>query len=677
MKQLLYIVPLLLSAFFAKAQTDTAGTVFVSNDFRASNSNAISVKWIALKVYYPDGFHVYRQAKGESNWTKLTASPITVSKTVPPALSLQDPNMVTFLDNVNKVTYAEFQKSVMRVFVVIKAIKSPEFAELLGVVHNDETAQSGISYRYQVKGITGIAETLINTSPYITSGNYVATQPPQNIIIDRKRKVININWKYEDSRYYGVNIYRSTNGRAFEKITPQERHIQYTPGKDGVPILPEIFFEDYDIKKEEIYTYKLTCIDYFGQESGFSPEVKMETIDFDAPPAPTALKGEVHFKEVKLSWSPILVDDLTGFNIYRHHHVGEEKTKLNSALLEKVTTNFKDEVKETGIYYYSVGAVDAAENESFSGEIMIDVHDIFPPTIPQNVRILADSGQFTLTWDAVPDKDLKGYFVYRSLNDDNNDDNEFIGVNKEPITETSYIDKLPKHVRNKFVYTVVAMDTSFNYSAHSNISVVQLPDVTPPQAPFIRNIHTEPGKIRIDWLPNHETDIKSYQIYRSSAVDSANYVLLGEVTVEKPTTFEDKTARVGVEYYYYLKAIDLQNNISTLSNIYEGLVFNDSKSYIDEELKELTVKDVKIKHNRKKRQVELSWQNPDSPQLLGVVIYRGTTENDLEPLTGLQQIEQYSDTDIKGSKQFVYQLRTFDVNGHKIMSNTYTVIISE
>ena len=673
MKKLLYIVLFLVTSFVAKAQSDTAGTVFVSNDFRASNSNTIVVKWVALNVYYPNGFNVYRQAKGETNWTKITPSPINVAKSIPAELSRKDPDLISFLDNVNKVPYADFQKSVMRVFVVIKAIKSPEFAELLGIVHYDETVQAGQTYRYQVKGITSTSETLINTSSYITSGNYQAPEPPQNIVINRKKKVVEMNWKYEDSRYYGVNIYRSTNGRAFEKITPQERHIQYTPGKDGVPVLPEVFFEDYDVKKDEVYTYKLTCIDYFGQESDFSPVVKMEVVDFDAPPAPNALKGEVHFKEVKLSWSPQLVDDLKGFNVYRHHHAGEEKTKLNSSLLERVATNYNDEVIETGNYYYSVGAVDATGNESLSGEIMVDVHDIFPPAIPQNVRIIADSGQFTLTWDAVADKDLKGFFVYRSLNDDNNEDNEFIVVNKEPITETSYIDKLPKHVRNKFVYTVVSMDTSYNHSAHSAISVIQLPDVTPPQAPFIRNIHTEPGKIRIDWLPNHESDLKTYQVYRSSAIDSSNYLLLGEVAPTEPNSFEDNTARAGVEYYYYLKAIDQSNNVSTISNIYEGLVFDDSKSYIDDELKHLYVKEVKTKYNKKKHHIELSWQNQDSPQLLGVVIYRGFTENDLEPLTGLQKINQYTDTELKGSKQFVYQFRTFDVNGHKIVSNTFTV----
>lgn len=673
MKKLISIYLFVCFALVAKAQVDSAGTVFVSNDYRNASSNAIVVKWIALDVYYPSGFNVYRQERGTQTWTRINETPYIVAKTIPADALRKDPDLKTFLDNVNQVSYVDFKKSVMRVFVVIKAIKSPVFAELLGIVHYDETAQNGKSYRYQVKGISDGKEILINTSPFIITGNYIAPEPPRNITIDRKRKVVEMMWDYEDSRYYGVNIYRSTNGRQYEKITPQERHIQKTPGQDGTPILPEIFFEDYDIKKDETYAYKLTCIDYFGQESGFSPEVKMASIDFDAPPAPEALKGEVHFKAIKLSWTPQLVDDLAGFNVYRHHHAGEGKTKLNAALLDRVTSNFDDAVTETGMYYYTVGAVDKAGNESLSGEIMIDVHDIFPPAIPQNVRVVADSGQFTLKWDAVTDSDLKGYFIYRSLNDNDNSDNEFIIVNKEPTSETSYIDKLPKNVRNKFVYTVVAMDTSFNHSKHSEISVVQLPDVTPPQAPFIRNIHTEPGKIRIDWLPNHETDVKNYQVYRSSELDSANYIVLGEVLPTAPNSFTDVTPHPGHTYFYYLKAVDQSNNISIHSNIYEGLVLDDSDSYIEKELNGLNVKEVKTKFNQKKNQIELTWKNSDTPELLGLVIYRGTSDNDLEPLTGLQKINNYTDKDLKGSKQFVYQFRTYDVNGHKIISPNYTV----
>ena len=676
MKKLINIAVFLMLAFSAKAQTDTAGTVFTSQDYRNASSNAIAIKWIGFDVYYPEGCNVYRQEMGTSNWTKLNESPIVRSSTAPADLQRKDPDIKTFLDNVNQMDYAEFKQNIMRVFVVIKTIKSPDFAALMGVIHYDETAQVGASYRYQVKALSNGKEQIINTSKYITAGTYVAPAPPKAVTMDRKKKVVEIKWDYEDERYYGVNIYRSTNGRQYEKITPQERHLQKTPGKDGIPAFPEIFFEDTDIKKDEVYSYKLTCIDYFGQESGFSPDVKMPIVDFEAPPAPTGLKGEVHFKEVKLEWTPQLVDDLAGFNVYRHHHAGEAKIKLNAVLLSRVTVNYSDQLTETGNYYYSVSAVDVAGNETVSGDIMVDIHDIFPPAIPQNVVIVADSGEFRLQWDPVADSDLAGYFVYRALTDENNEDNEFIVMNTTPIIGTTYIDKLPKKIRNKFVYTVVSMDTSFNHSEHSKLSVVKLPDVTPPQAPFIRNIHTEPGKIRIDWLPNHETDMKAYQVYRSSALDSANYQLLGSVEPTANNSFKDETPHPGTEYYYFLKAIDQSGNVSSHSNIYEGLVFDDSDGYIEKELNELSVKEVKAKYNRKKKQIELSWQNADTPELLGIVIYRGISKNDLEPLTGLQKINSYTDTDLKGSNQYIYQFRVYDVNGHKVISKNYPVTIS-
>lgn len=673
-KKLIFIALFMIVNLAAQAQVDTAGTIFVSRDYREGGSNAIVVKWLALKVYYEKGFNVYRQEKGASDWTKLNTEAINVTRTVPANIQQVDPDIKTLIDNINKLSYAEFQESIIRVFTAVKAVKSGYFAEILGVIHYDETAEDGKSYRYQVRGVLGSKEEIINTSEYISKGAYVPQKPPQNIVIDRKRKVIELNWTAEDDRFFGVHIYRSANGGPFERITKQARHIQKAPNQKGELEYPKVFFEDYEIDKKVSYTYKLSTVDYFGQEGSPSEVVKMPTVDFDAPPAPTGLKAEIHLKEVKLAWNATIAEDLMGYNLYRHHHATEGKVKVNAQPIIPSTLEFTDQVSELGYYYYSVAAVDESGNEGVSGDILVDIHDVFPPQIPQNVVVTPDSGQFTLKWDPVPDTDLAGYFVYRSLNDDDNSDNEFIGVNKDPITETQYVDELPKHIRNKFVYTVVAMDTSFNRSEHSKLSVVKLPDFTAPQAPFIRNIHTEPGEIRVDWLPNHEPDMAKYEVYRSIDTDSSNYQLLGEVTTSADNTYHDKTPHYGSTYFYYLRAVDESGNISRNSNIYEGVVYDDSDAYIKNELNDIGAYDIRLKYNRKKKYVDVSWSNRDTPELLGVVIYRGSTEKNLKSLTGLQKSTSYRDKSVNPGT-YVYQIQTYDVNGHKTKSKAFSVTV--
>ena len=69
-------------------------------------------------------------------------------------------------------------------------------------------------------------------------------------------------------------------------------------------------------------------------------------------------------------------------------------------------------------------------------------------------RTLTTQGLIILKWESNTEKDLKGYFIQRSLNDDNNEDNHFININTVPIDSNNFTQKLSKNVSNKFVYRI-------------------------------------------------------------------------------------------------------------------------------------------------------------------------------------------------------------------------------
>ena len=163
------------------------GETFVSNDYRGGGREAIIVKWVANKLYYPGGFHVYRQENGSSTWEKITKTPLKVSKSVPAKDAAKDKDIKTLIDNLNKLSYQEFQDNLLKVFTAIKSVLSPRMAELLGTIYYDETAEKGKIYRYKVVGLINGKEEYINTTDQISVNPYQPASVPTGIDIKRKK----------------------------------------------------------------------------------------------------------------------------------------------------------------------------------------------------------------------------------------------------------------------------------------------------------------------------------------------------------------------------------------------------------------------------------------------------------------------------------------------------------
>lgn len=665
---LLLLLPVLLVANTSYAQ-QKQGEIFVSNDYRGAGKDAIIVKWVANKLYYPAGFHVYRQEVGNADWKKLTAQPLTVSKTVPASDRAKDKDLKVLLDNVNQIQYAEFQESLIKVFAAIKSVISPRMAELLGTIYYDETAESGKSYTYKVVGLVGSKEEYINTTEQISIKPYQPTAAPKGVTIERKKGKIDINWIQEENLFYGVSIYRSINGSPFVNITESPRHLEKGANKKGEESYPDIAFTDLGLKDENKYEYKIAVVDYFGQTGTYTKTFSFNPQDFEAPVGPYHFEGKAHLLEVNLKWQTEKPDAI-GFDIYRAHSKTEEMKKINTSVIPISDSTYQDKVSESGGYYYLVVAVDAAGNKGPSPVIFVDVHDLIPPCVPQDVFASTEQGKVNLSWKACTEEDLMGYYIYRSLNDGSNEDNEYILINKEPILTTNFTETMAEKIKNKFVYAIVSMDTNYNRSAYSKLSVVKLPDVTPPLAPFIDHLKVEEKQITVEWLPNHEEDLVSYAIYRSTYADSANYIKLGDVPSGNEV-FVDESVVGGTYYRYYLTAIDDATNVSSISNIYEA------KAYEGEELAAgdgNAVEELKLKVNKKKKTIKISWNEEGENKFIGGVLYRGNSPEELAPVSGLMKNENsFLDKHIKQNQTYYYQLRSYDAEGKKVKSDNYVI----
>jgi len=191
------------------------------------------------------------------------------------------------------------------------------------------------------------------------------------------------------------------------------------------------------------------------------------------PSAPADLKAEPKPEGVALSWAKSGSGEPIGYNVYRTP-VGESFNELsmpvNPAPVAK--TDYLD-VPPYGNFEYRVTAVAMAGPPRIESEISPAVtatfKDLQPPPAPTGLTALIETGAVRLVWDPVDVPDLRGYLVFR-----NEAGQKELFLSKDTIPQTTFTD-ISIQPGVEYTYDVVAVDKSWNYSAHAKTKPVIVP----------------------------------------------------------------------------------------------------------------------------------------------------------------------------------------------------------
>jgi uncharacterized protein len=228
----------------------------------------------------------------------------------------------------------------------------------------------------------------------------------------------------------------------------------------------------------------------------------------------------------------------------------------------------------SGTFQYYIETIDVDGNATQSMTVSAFIPDHQAPEMPKSVTSKSESGKISLSWMANSEKDLAGYRIYRGLKND--DENSMLLLNAEPLKTTSYSDDFPKNASTKFIYKVAAIDQSFNESKKAEVWV-QLPDVVPPNAPFLVSADLRENKVVLKWnlIPNEA--ILSYDVYRVFE-DKKEKLNINSLLQDNFT--DDKLGKKGL-YQYYIQAVDSAKLASEPSNsLYVSSVVSNSKNTI-------------------------------------------------------------------------------------------------
>jgi hypothetical protein len=342
-------------------------------------------------------------------------------------------------------------------------------------------------------------------------------------------------------------------------------------------------------------------------------------------------------------------------------------------------------------YYYSVASCDILGRPgSWSAPVIATPVDLVPPQAPAELTVKASSAPrgLALGWRKVT-MDVKGhqildasqtYKIYRTDLLSNFEDLALLPAYQvatvsanptDPATPTlGWLDTDPAlsapYGEKDFWYCLICVDAYGNTGAPSAAIAGRLPDITPPGPTKVTGADSHADHITVFWVPNGESDLAGYQIYRavcnlgvpytppgegepshegkpSYGREPCDFVLVGEVLKAEADKqmanagsiqFEDYSVPAGSPlcYAFWVRAFDNSRNL------YQGINScpASDEEYACQRLMEETPPPVPVITALKARDeaVMIEWLASPIQDLRAFHIYRSEEENDVPVFIG-------------------------------------------
>ena len=225
--------------------------------------------------------------------------------------------------------------------------------------------------------------------------------------------------------------------------------------------------------------YAVRYVNNAGQRAAFSNFLLIEPAAKIAEP-PVIVNKELGANAVTIIWNAPATNidgstpvNLLGYNVYRVEKSQTEvgQTPINSTLV--TGASYSDQTFRFGEEYnYVVRSVslgtggDQVESLN-SNAITVTPVDTFAPSAPAKPSIAATPGRLALFFPANPERDVAGYYIYRSTDPDLPKE-QWTKVTPSLLTRTAFQDETVESGK-KYYYYVVAVDTAGNISKTSDV----------------------------------------------------------------------------------------------------------------------------------------------------------------------------------------------------------------
>ena len=426
-----------------------------------------------------------------------------------------------------------------------------------------------------------------------------------------KGGAVSLTWSAATDRTTPItyNVYKSTNPAVFNYGAPDA-------STQGVSI------EVDGLTNKTWYYFVVRA-----QDSAATPNEDSNTIktqlrpqDTLAPAAPasfTATPGdespEANDEYVTLEWTipttntdGTTLSDLGGFNVYRSTVTGQysappqnlgdgidndgdgyiDDFDSDGDLISATATQYVDNTNITSgtKYYYVVLAVDKTSPRNTSPysvekSATPQNSDDATPYPPDNLSATAGDSQVSLQWvaptfntDGSLITDLQGYYVYRSISAGSN----YQKITSSMVESLTYKDTTATN-GTTYYYVVTALDSGTpanesNYSSEASATPLSEEEM-PPAAPSGLTVTSGDQTADLAWTApttnadgSFMSDLAGYNVYRGTESATGTFSKLNS-SLHSSTSYNDTSLTNGTTYYYYVTAVDTDDNESQASSV--------------------------------------------------------------------------------------------------------------
>jgi hypothetical protein len=187
----------------------------------------------------------------------------------------------------------------------------------------------------------------------------------------------------------------------------------------------------------------------------YSPWSNRVVLEVMTPLRPPQAKAIATADGVLLTWEPQGAE--MEYRVYRQGPGDQAPVQIGTS---KSTDYLDTATQYETAYTYTVVATKGSAESLTSKPIAIKPVDKFPPSVPASITALGGPESIEISWQRSPEPDLKGYYLYRSVNG-----GPFERI-ADLLTLPTYSDQKVEHGQT-YRYEVSAIDQKGNESAKS------------------------------------------------------------------------------------------------------------------------------------------------------------------------------------------------------------------